>query len=232
MCVAAKPICKNCDLFILDICPLQFSPKRTLRKMQKPNLPKPIDMCCILWGWDGFPIVSLRVGGLTVRGVRWRKFTNLGHIANTVCFASSPLIHQWHKFRTQSDRWGVDSSTKGQNLLKLKSCCSHPAQPLILLSQGCLALIQLTDKSKVLPPVTNQSQATPSNKRWRQILAPKDKIWRCEANWSFNLIQARRPCINFSHRQKPLSPGITREQATLSNGGGWWKHVRRFLVLA
>ena len=114
----------------------------------------------------------------------------------------------------QNTIWSVGSSfsTKGQNLLKLKSCCSHPTQPLILLSQGCLALIQLTDKSKVLPPVTNQSQATPSNKRWRQILAPKDKIWRCEANWSFNLIQARRPCINFSHRQKPLSPGITHKQ--------------------
>ena len=179
MCVAAKPICKNCDLFILDICPLQFSPKRTLRKMQKPNLPKPIDMCCILWGWD--------------------------------------------------------SSTKGQNLLKLKSCCSHPIQPLILLSQGCLALIQLTDKSKVLPPVTNQSQATPSNKRWRQILAPKDKIWRCEANWSFNLIQARRPCINFSHRQKPLSPGITHKQLSQTEAAdesmweGFWCW-RRMLI--
>ena len=154
MCVAAKPICKNCDLVILDICPLQFSPKMTLRKMQRPNLPKPIDMCCILWGWDGFPIVSLRVGGLTVRGVRWRKFTNLGHIANTVCFASSPLIHQWHKFRTQSDWWGVDSSTKGQNLLIEKLLLS--SNPTLNLAQPRLPCIDSTHRQKQSSPPSDQ----------------------------------------------------------------------------
>ena len=95
-----------------------------------------------------------RVGGLTVRGVRWRKFTNLGHIANTVCFASSPLIHQWHKFRTQSDRWGVDSSTKGQNLLLEKLLLS--SNPTLNLAQPRLPCIDSTHRQKQSSPPSDQ----------------------------------------------------------------------------
>ena len=35
MCVAAKPICKNCDLVILDICPLQFFTQKDLEEDAK-----------------------------------------------------------------------------------------------------------------------------------------------------------------------------------------------------